>query len=184
VFGILLVAVALALALGVANIRKSPSGRRMLAARSNERAANASGVNIARVKLEVFAASAFIAGVGGCMIAYRFGEVSAASFGAVASLTALAVAYLGGITCVSGAVTSGITAASGVSFYALGTITNAFGQWEVFIGGLLLILTAILNPEGIAGGIRKQAAAARAKKAQAEPSEPNEQGVAPALVSS
>jgi branched-chain amino acid transport system permease protein len=172
VFGILLVVVALGLALGVANIRKSPSGRRMLAARSNERAANASGVNIARVKLEVFAASAFIAGVGGCMIAYRFGEVSAASFGAVASLTALAVAYLGGITCVSGAVTSGITAASGVSFYALGTITNAFGQWEVFIGGLLLILTAILNPEGIAGGIRKQAAAARAKKAQASAATP------------
>ena len=96
----------------------------MLATRSNERAANASGVNIARVKLEVFAASTFIAGVGGCMIAYRFGSVSDASFGAVASLTALAVAYLGGITCVSGAVTSGITAAAGVSFYLLSTVTG------------------------------------------------------------
>jgi branched-chain amino acid transport system permease protein len=137
----------------------------MLATRSNERAANASGVNIARVKLEVFAASAFIAGVGGCLIAYRFGSVSDASFGAVASLTALAVAYLGGITCVSGAVTAGITAAAGVSFYFLSTITSTFGQWEVFIGGLLLILTAILNPEGIAGGIRQQAAAAKLKRA-------------------
>ncbi len=157
----MLVAVALALAIAVANIRKSASGRRMLATRSNERAANASGVNIARVKLEVFAASAFIAGVGGCMIAYRFGSVSDASFGAVASLTALAVAYLGGITCVSGAVTSGITAAAGVSFYLLSTVTGAFGHWEVFIGGLFLILTAILNPEGIAGGIRAQVAARR-----------------------
>ncbi len=164
IFGILLVAVALGLALAVANIRKSASGRRMLATRSNERAANANGVNIARVKLEVFAASAFIAGVGGCMIAYRFGSVSDASFGAVASLTALAVAYLGGITCVSGAVTSGITAASGVAFYVLSNITETFGQWEVFIGGLFLILTAILNPEGIAGGIRQQAAAAKLKR--------------------
>jgi branched-chain amino acid transport system permease protein len=170
VFGIFLVAVALALAIAVANIRKSASGRRMLATRSNERAANASGVNIARVKLEVFAASAFIAGVGGCLIAYRFGSVSDASFGAVASLTALAVAYLGGITCVSGAVTAGITAAAGVSFYFLSTITSTFGQWEVFIGGLLLILTAILNPEGIAGGIRQQAAAAKLKRqAKSEP---------------
>ena len=165
IFGILLVAVALVLALALANIRKSASGRRMLATRSNERAANASGVNIARVKLEVFAASAFIAGVGGCLIAYRFGSVSDASFGAVASLTALAVAYLGGITCVSGAVASGITASAGVAFYLLSNITETFGQWEVFIGGLLLILTAILNPEGIAGGIRQQAAAARQKRA-------------------
>ncbi len=96
----------------------------MLATRSNERAANASGVNIARVKLEVFAASAFIAGVGGCLIAYRFGSVSDASFGAVASLTALAVAYLGGITCVSGAVTSGITASAGVAFYVIGNLID------------------------------------------------------------
>ncbi len=170
IFGIFLVAVALALAIGVANIRKSPSGRRMLAARSNERAASASGVNVARVKIEVFAASAFIAGVGGCLIAYRFGSVSDASFGSVASLTALAVAYLGGITCVSGAVTSGITAAAGVSFYLLSTVTGAFGQWEVFIGGLFLILTAILNPDGIAGGIRQQTAAARRKReAKSEP---------------
>jgi len=168
IFGILLVAVALVLAIAVANIRTSASGRRMLATRSNERAANASGVNIARVKLEVFAASAFIAGVGGCLIAYRFGSVSDASFGAVASLTALAVAYLGGITCVSGAVTSGITASAGVAFYVLGNVTETLGQWEVFIGGVLLILTAILNPEGIAGGIRQQAAAAKLKKARAE----------------
>jgi branched-chain amino acid transport system permease protein len=170
IFGIFLVAVTLVLALGVANIRKSASGRRMLATRSNERAANASGVNIARVKLEVFAASAFIAGVGGCLIAYRFGSVSDASFGAVASLTALAVAYLGGITCVSGAVTSGITASAGVSFYLIGNLFDALGQWEVFIGGLLLILTAILNPEGIAGGIRKQAAEAKLKKQHAKQS--------------
>ena len=170
IFGIFLVAVALTLAIGVANIRKSPSGRRMLAARSNERAASASGINVARVKIEVFAASAFIAGVGGCLIAYRFGSVSDASFGSVASLTALAVAYLGGITCVSGAVTSGITAAAGVSFYLLSTVTGAFGQWEVFIGGLLLILTAILNPDGIAGGIRQQVALAKRKReAKAEP---------------
>ncbi len=165
VFGILLVVVAVMLGLAVANIRKSASGRRMLATRSNERAANASGVNIARVKIEVFAASAFIAGVGGCMIAYRFGSVSDASFGSVASLTALAVAYLGGITCVSGAVTSGITASAGVSFYLLSRVTGVFGQWEVFIGGIFLILTAILNPDGIAGGIRAQVGAKRAATA-------------------
>ena len=179
VFGILLVAVTLVMAIAVANIRRSASGRRMLAARSNERAASASGVNVARVKLEVFAASSFIAGVGGCLIAYRFGSVSDASFGSVASLTALAVAYLGGITCVSGAVTSGITASAGVAFFAMSRLTDVFGQWEVFIGGVLLILTAIMNPEGIAGGIRAQVAARRKASATAAVPE-TERGLAPA----
>ena len=32
------------------------------------------------------------------------------------------------------------------------------------MGGIFLILTAILNPEGIAGGIRTQVAEARAQK--------------------
>ena len=170
VFGVLLVVVAVLLALGVANIRRSASGRRMLAVRSNERAANAVGISVSRVKLQVFAASSFIAGIGGCLIAYRFGSVSDASFGTIASLTALAVAYLGGITCVSGAVASGVTAAAGVAFYATSQLTGGLGPWESMIGGVLLILTAVLNPEGIAGGIRSQAHAKRvvaaAKKSQ------------------
>jgi branched-chain amino acid transport system permease protein len=133
----------------------------MLAVRSNERAASAAGINVARVKLQVFALSSFIAGVGGCLIAYRFGSVSDASFGTIASLTALAVAYLGGITCVSGAVAAGITAASGVAFFAMAKLTGSLGDWESLIGGVLLILTAVLNPEGIAGGIRAKAHDAR-----------------------
>jgi len=53
-----------------------------------------------------------------------------------------------------------------VAFYVLSNVTDTLGQWEVFIGGVLLILTAILNPEGIAGGIRQQVAAAKRKKAE------------------
>ncbi|MGB8860202.1 MAG: ABC transporter permease [Ilumatobacteraceae bacterium] len=162
IFGVFLVVVAVLLALGVANIRRSASGRRMLATRSNERAASAVGISVSGVKLQVFATSSFIAGIGGCLIAYRFGSVSDASFGTIASLTALAIAYLGGITCVSGAVASGITAASGVAFYAMAQVTGSLGRWEALIGGVLLILTAVLNPEGIAGGIRSKAQAARA----------------------
>ncbi len=180
IFGVFLVVVAVLLSLGVANIRRSASGRRMLATRSNERAASAVGISVARVKLQVFAASSFIAGIGGCLIAYRFGSVSDASFGTIASLTALAIAYLGGITCVSGAVASGITAASGVAFYATAQLTGSLGRWEALIGGALLILTAVLNPEGIAGGIRAQAHAKRlAALAKAPARAPSE---APATV--
>ena len=170
IFGIFLVVVTLLLALGVANIRRSSTGRRTLAVRSNELAASAVGINVGRVKLQMYAMSSFIAGIGGCLIAYRFGGVSDASFGTVASLTALAVAYLGGITCVSGAFTAGITATAGVAFFGIGEVIGGLGAWEAFIGGALLILTAILNPEGIAGGIRQQVAARKRKDALTQPS--------------
>ena len=165
IFALFLLAVVSVLALMVANIRRSGTGRRMLAVRSNERAASALGINTTSVKLLVFTVSAFIAGVSGTLTAYRFGAVSEASFGVLASLTVLAFAYLGGITSVSGAVVAGLVAASGVSFYATSRIFDQVGAWEGFVGGVLLILTAILNPEGISGAIRAQVAEGRAKKA-------------------
>jgi branched-chain amino acid transport system permease protein len=86
----------------------------------------------------------------------------------MASLTALSVAYLGGITSVSGAVTAGITATAGVAFYGMNKVIGGMGSWEVLIGGVLLIITAITNPEGIAGGIRLQVAEKRRQKEMAK----------------
>jgi hypothetical protein len=60
---------------------------------------------------------------------------------------------------VSGAVTAGLLATSGVAFYALSQATGSVGQWEALIGGVLLIVMAVSNPEGIAGGIRARFAA-------------------------
>jgi branched-chain amino acid transport system permease protein len=90
----------------------------------------------------------------------------------VASLTALAFAYLGGITSVSGAVTAGIVASSGVAFFASSRLFGSMGRWEALIGGVLLIVTAIKNPEGIAGAIRGIAARARLKRTLGEAPQP------------
>ena len=170
IFGIFLLFVAVVLSMLVVNIRRSATGRRMLAIRSNERAAASVGINVASGKLLVFALASFISGIAGCLVAYRFGTISEASYGVLASLTVLAFAYLGGITSVSGAVTAGIVGASGLAFYANARLFRAFGieslgRWEAFIGGALLIVTAIQNPEGIAGAIRAGAAKGKLKKA-------------------
>lgn len=154
IFGMFVLTVTVLVGFAVANLRRSGSGRVMLAVRGNERAAAAIGIDVTRVKLMMFAMSAWIAGIGGTLVAYRFGSVSELSYGTLASLTALAFAYLGGITSVSGAVTAGILASSGVAFYGLGRLFGQVGTWEVFIGGLFLIITAVANPEGISGGIR------------------------------
>jgi branched-chain amino acid transport system permease protein len=166
IFGIFLVAVLVVVALAVTNLRRSATGRKILAIRSNERAASAVGISVASTKMTVFMLSSFIAGVAGCLTAYRFGSISEVSYGVVASLTALAVAYLGGITSVSGAITAGLVATSGVVFFGASKITSRFGTWEVLIGGVLLIFTAVQNPEGIAGAIRTQVGEARRKREQ------------------
>ena len=62
VFGFVCVIAALILGMVVANLRRSDLGKRMLAVRSNERAAAAAGVHVRKVKLVGFAISSFIAG--------------------------------------------------------------------------------------------------------------------------
>lgn len=161
IFGIFLLLVLVVLSVAVANLRRSTTGRRLLAIRSNERAASALGINVALGKILTFAVSGFIAGAAGCLIAYRFGSVSDLSFGTIASLSALAAAYLGGITSVSGAVTSGVLAASGVAFFASTQAFGSLGTWELFISGVLLIVIAQRNPEGIAGTLRERTHAIR-----------------------
>jgi branched-chain amino acid transport system permease protein len=165
VFGIFLVVVAAMLAIAVTNLRRSTTGRRLLAIRSNERAAAAVGISVARVKMLAFALSSFLAGCAGCLVAYRFGAVSSMSFGMFASLTAVAVAYLGGITSVSGAVTAGIVATSGVAFFGMSQVLGPSGPWGAFIGGVLLIIVAIRYPEGIAGALRSRAEERRSGRA-------------------
>ncbi len=153
-FGIFCLAVVVALALTVVKLRASATGRRMLAVRSNERAAAAVGVSVAGTKLLAFALASFIAGLAGTLSGYRFGSVSPAVFGSSASLLLLAFAYLGGITSVTGAVLGGCLVAGGVNFAALDQWFGIPDDYTVLLGGLGLIVTAVLNPEGIAGAAR------------------------------
>jgi branched-chain amino acid transport system permease protein len=167
-FGVLVTTVVALLALAVANLRRGTMGRRMLAVRANERAAAAAGIDVASTKLLAFAISSFVAGLGGTLIAYRFGSVSDASYGTFASLTVLAFAYLGGITTVGGAIAAGAVAAGGILFYAIRQVTDVIdlgrGNIELFIGGVALVVTAILNPEGMAGAMRASFDRARARR--------------------
>ncbi|MGH2824302.1 MAG: ABC transporter permease [Thermoleophilaceae bacterium] len=154
-FGVFCLIVVMALAACVVNVRRSAAGRRMLAVRSNERAAAAAGISVTRTKLVAFGLSAFVAGLAGALSGYRFGSVSPAFFGGFASLTILAFAVLGGVTSVSGAVVGGMLVAGGLSFTALNQLLGIGGEYTLLIGGLGLIITAVLNPEGVVGATRE-----------------------------
>ena len=135
----------------VANLRRSTTGRQMLAMRSNERAAAAAGVNVSGTKALAFAISAFIAGIGGAVIAYRSGNATADKFDYTKSLVFFAFAYLGGISSVSGAIAGGFLVAGGLVFTFLQQTLGVPSEFTLMLGGLGLILSAILNPEGFLG---------------------------------
>jgi ABC-type branched-subunit amino acid transport system permease subunit len=117
--------------------------------RSNERAAAAVGVNVARTKLFAFAISAFIAGIGGGLLAYQQVNINPASFTMWTSLTILAITYVGGVGRIGGAIAAGFLLANNGVMATLLDKLFAFNQYQTVIAGLALLLTAVGNPDGI-----------------------------------
>jgi len=72
-------------------------------------------------------------------------------FGVLQSLSFLAFAYMGGISSVTGAVIAGFLVTNGLVFTALQNWVGISPDYTILIGGLGLIATIVLNPDGIAG---------------------------------
>jgi branched-chain amino acid transport system permease protein len=156
VFGWVALICCVLLCVAVGFIRRGALGQRMLAVRSNERAAAAAAINPRTVKLYAFTIAAVIAGVAGVLYAYNFGSVSADRFDAFTALSLIAFAYAGGITLISGAVFAGLLSAQALIPYALDKWFGLNGNWFLLVGGLLLIFTLLRNPEGVAGDIYRR----------------------------
>ncbi|AZG45385.1 branched-chain amino acid ABC transporter permease/ATP-binding protein [Gordonia insulae] len=151
-FGILCLVVAVFVGLGVAFLRRSRLGASMLAVRANERSAAASGIAVNRVKIIAFAIGSFIAGLGGALMAYQQNVASAASYSALAGIALFATAYLAGISSIGGGVLSGVIGVGGILYFALDKWVN-LGDYFAVITGVLLIVSVIVNPDGIVGPV-------------------------------
>ena len=160
-FGILCLVVLAVVAIGVAGLRRSRLGSQMLAIRANERSAAAAGVSVVRVKILAFAIAAFIAGLGGALLAYQQRNVTFDPFQAISGLFLFGTVYLAGVTSVSGGLLAGLSATNGLIYIFVDETWSATG-WYTVVASVLLILTVILNPEGIVG----PAHAALAKRRQ------------------
>jgi branched-chain amino acid transport system permease protein len=155
VFGFVCAGVVILAASLVASVRRSNLGQRMLAVRSNERAAAAAGIKVTRVKLTAFGLSSFLAGLAGVLYGYNFGSVSADRFDVITGLSFVAFAYVGGITTVLGACLAGIGVTEGLIGHVLETWFGVSGEYEALVGGLLLVVTIAAKPEGLAGNARE-----------------------------
>lgn len=161
-FALLVVALAIWL---VMNLRRSASGRRMLAVRSNERAASLAGIDVAQTKLQSFALSAAIAALGGGMLAYQLGAVAFDRFAPMASITLVAIVYIGGIATVKGAVFAGVITNGGV-LYVLLSGAGGIDSWWIVLSGAGLLITAVLQPDGATVALEQQIRALRDRVAR------------------
>jgi branched-chain amino acid transport system permease protein len=175
VFGWVVLAVTVALCVAVGVLRRGSLGQRMLAVRSNERAAAAAAIDPRAVKFVAFGISSVIAGLAGALYAYNFSSVSADRFDPFTALSLIAFAYAGGITLISGAVFAGLISTQALFPYALDKWFGINGNWFLLFGGAILIITLIQNPEGVAGAFYKKTH----KRPAVHPPEPVSGGLAP-----
>ncbi|TDC86414.1 branched-chain amino acid ABC transporter permease/ATP-binding protein [Actinomadura sp. 7K507] len=141
----LLVAVSVA----VANVRRSWTGLRLIALRSNERAAAALGLDSATIKVYAFALGAALAALGGVLLAFRQQNLVLTEFSPFASVQLVVFTVIGGIGFVIGAVGGGTFAPGGIGgqiLHSFGLGTNAL---EIVSGAMLLIII-LANPSGMA----------------------------------
>jgi branched-chain amino acid transport system permease protein len=150
VFGLFCLTIVVALMLSVVAIRRSVLGQRMLAVRSNERAAAAAGINARAIKLIAYSISAAIAGVAGVLLSYNFGTSSADNFSITVGLAYIGFAYLGGISTVKGAIIGGLFVTESIVAHFLNQVLGLSPNETLVLAGFLLLVTVVANPGGIA----------------------------------
>lgn len=148
-FGLLCLFTLVVVGLGVAWLRRSGLGTDMLAVRANERSAAASGVDVSRTKLYAFAIGAFIAGLCGSLLGYQQTLATPEPFGVFVGIALFAIMYIAGITSITGGILAGIMAPGGLLYLAVDRFLH-IGDYYAVLSGLLLIITVMANPDGIA----------------------------------
>ena len=86
----------------VLGLRRSRTARALLAARDNEPAAAAFGINVLRIRLQAFALSGFVAALAGGLFAFQQAGVRADSFSVEQSLLIFTFTVIGGLGSVGG----------------------------------------------------------------------------------
>jgi sulfate-transporting ATPase len=149
-YGLVCVVAFAVAALGVANLRRGRTGRCLIAVRDNERAAATMGVRVTASKIYAFAIAAGLAALGGSVVAFRYPRLDYSGFDLLGNINALLFVSIGGIGWIGGAIMSAVTSTAGMLNFVLSQMFNTAG-WYLAVAAALLVITVILNPDGVAG---------------------------------
>ncbi|MCU4183275.1 ATP-binding cassette domain-containing protein [Acidiferrimicrobium sp. IK] len=140
----------------VVNLRRGRSGRRLLAARANDRAAASLGVRTAGGRLFAFGLSSAIAAMGGVLLAFRDPTITYSGYSTLASIELVAQAVVGGVGWIGGAVAGGLGQIGGVLSTALGHAGQNVSDYLPLILAALLVVTVLQSADGVAALIDGQ----------------------------
>jgi ABC-type branched-subunit amino acid transport system ATPase component/branched-subunit amino acid ABC-type transport system permease component len=149
-YGIFVLVMALLAVWVVSNVRRGRSGRRLIAVRTNERAAAALGINVVTAKLFAFSFASAIAALGGIVLAFRLSSISYQSFTNFTSITYVGLALVGGVGYLLGAFVGATMAPAGFSQEILESNWEGVGKYLQLISGIAILLTVLANPDGLA----------------------------------
>lgn len=142
-FFYLLVVIAGACAFAVVGMRRSRTGRALIASRENEQAVQAFGVNLTRARLQAFVVSGFFAALGGALFAYQVGGASGGGFTPGFSEKLFLMTVVGGLGAVAGPFLGAVFLALATTLVDAGT-----GSAAVLAAGVIILLLSA--PGGVA----------------------------------
>jgi branched-chain amino acid transport system permease protein len=128
--------------LATRGIRRSRTGRVIIAVRENERAAQSYSIPVVRAKLTAFVISGVLAGIGGALFTHLTQSFSVSSYSTGESFSVFTSAVIGGLGSLGGAVL-GAVYLRGIRWF----ITSQ--EWQLLStgGGVLLVL--LILPGGL-----------------------------------
>jgi sulfate-transporting ATPase len=132
---------------GLANLRDTKTGRAFFAVRGSEMAAASLGIDVVRTKLAAFALSGALAGIAGNMLMIGQRTIVPSQFLFTISLQYLAIAVVGGLGSLGGALAAGgLFAALNELFYRV----TALSGWLEVVSAMLLTVVLLAYPGGLA----------------------------------
>ncbi len=138
------------LALVVANLRRSRTGRRLIAVRTNERAAASLGISVFGVKLYAFAIAAGLAAAAGILIGFRSQVIQYGGFNVFESINSVGIAVVGGLGYVLGGAFATLNAVGGLSTRVVEDWLHLGDKWDLILGSIIVLVILITHQNGVA----------------------------------
>jgi branched-chain amino acid transport system permease protein len=133
------------------SLRRNRSGRILIATRDNGRMVQAFGVNLAATRMAAFAASGFVAGIAGGLIAYQNQGFEPGGFTPEKSLTIFVMAVIGGVGSISGAILGAVFVVGLPLLPGLREIELI----DLLVSGVGLLFLLMFMPGGLIEGVYK-----------------------------
>lgn len=135
--------------LSFARLARGSFLRTMKLVRYDELAASVIGIDVVRLKAQVFTIASLYSGIGGLLLAYYVGVLTPENAGVNTSLESLAMIVIGGAGMMFGPLLG-----TGLVQW-LFAISGEADRYELLVYGLGFLLVVLYLPTGLAGGLRK-----------------------------